>query len=64
MLLFFLVAGAFAWMHLAIRHMERSAGRTGALPDLPEMQGMGEPAVTHPGGAGPLEVWRPEDPAG
>lgn len=64
-LLFFLVAGAFAWMHLAIRHMERSAnraGRTEALPELPEMQGMGEPAVTHPRRAGPLEEWRPEDP--
>ena len=63
-LLFFLVAGAFAWMHLAIRHMERSAGRTEALPELPEMQGMGEPVrVTHPRRAGPIEDWRPEDPA-
>src|SRR5690606_6312702 len=45
-LLFVLVAVALVWMHVAIRVMERAAGTTGrALPELPEMQGMGEPGV-------------------
>lgn len=41
MLLFLLVAGALAWMHLAIRRMERA--RTPSLrelPELPEMAGL------------------------
>ncbi len=41
MLLFLLVAGALAWMHLAIRRMERA--RTPGLrelPELPEMAGL------------------------
>lgn len=41
MLLFVLVSGALAWMHLAIRRMERKAHpELGELPELPEMQGM------------------------
>ncbi len=66
-LLFLLVGTAFAWMHVAIRQMEREAaraGRTGATPELPEMQGLGEPGVVPPPrGAGPLRDWRPEDEA-
>jgi NNP family nitrate/nitrite transporter-like MFS transporter len=42
MLLFVLVSGAMAWMHLAIRRMERRAHpELGNLPQLPEMQGLG-----------------------
>ena len=42
MLLFLLVAGAMAWMHLAIRRMERRAHpELGNLPELPELQGLG-----------------------
>ena len=38
MLLFLLVAGALAWMHLAIRRMERAhTPELGRLPELPEM---------------------------
>ena len=43
MLLFLLVAGALAWMHLAIGRMERA--RTPALRDLPELPEM---AGLHP----------------
>src|SRR5690606_4133088 len=63
-LLFLLVAIAFVWMHIAIRQMETAAARAGVtepLPELPEMQGMGEPGVLPPRRiAGPLEDWRPE----
>jgi MFS transporter, NNP family, nitrate/nitrite transporter len=65
MLLFLLVSGAMLWMHFAILRMERKAhpGRE-ALPELPEMQGLGIDAATQdridaadarrrqPGGAG------------
>ncbi|WP_240606419.1 MFS transporter [Phenylobacterium kunshanense] len=41
MLLFVLVATALAWMHFAIRRMERRAApQLGTLPELPEMAGM------------------------
>ena len=52
MLLFALVAGAMAWMHLAIRRMERrNVPQLGALPELPEMEGLaaGSPPETAPG---------------
>ena len=66
-LLFVLVTIALVWMHSAIRLMERSAARTGeeaSVPELPEMQGLGEPGVTvPPRRAGPITDWRPEDPA-
>lgn len=64
-LLFFLVAFAFVWMHVAIRRMEAAAvreGRTEALPELPEMKGLGEPGIRPPARARALEDWRPEDP--
>ncbi len=64
-LLFLLVALALAWMHVAIRHMEKSAERRGtqaSVPELPEMQGFGEPGVAmRPRRAGPIEDWRPEE---
>ncbi|MFG1303168.1 MFS transporter [Xanthobacter autotrophicus] len=65
MLLFVLATGALAWMHFAIRQMEREATSQTleTLPQLPEMQGM--PASV----AAPAQVkgailtdWRPEDP--
>jgi MFS family permease len=44
-LLFLLVSVALVWMHVAIGRMERAgrAGRGEAMPELPEMQGLGEP---------------------
>ena len=65
-LLFVLVGVALAWMHVAIRQMERVAARKGAearVPELPEMQGLGEPGVViPPRKAGPIADWRPEEP--
>ena len=64
-LLFVLVSMALVWMHFAIRQMERSAqrrGEAGQVPELPEMQGFGEPGITAPPRrAGPIADWRPED---
>ena len=66
-LLFLLVGTALVWMHLAIQQMEREATRAGkaaTTPELPEMQGLGEPGfVPPPRRAGPLRDWRPEDEA-
>lgn len=65
-LLFLLVVVALAWMHFAIRRMEYGAARegiSGQVPELPEMQGLGEPGVIPPPRrAGPIADWRPEDP--
>lgn len=64
-LLFVLVGVALTWMHFAVRQMERSAQRRGEaalVPELPEMQGFGEPGVeAPPRRAGPIADWRPED---
>ena len=64
-LLFVLVSVALVWMHGAIRHMERSAVRRGEpeqVPELPEMQGLGEPGIkVPPRRAGPIADWRPEE---
>ena len=64
-LLFVLVSVALAWMHFAIRQMERAAmrrGEPGQVPELPEMQGFGEPGIeAPPRRAGPIADWRPED---
>ena len=64
-LLFVLVAVALAWMHFAVRQMERAAvrrGEAGQVPELPEMQGFGEAGITAPPRrAGPIDDWRPED---
>ena len=65
-LLFVLVTVALVWMHVAIRNMESRAARVGSkaeTPELPEMQGLGEPGITvPPRRAGPLDDWKPEDP--
>jgi NNP family nitrate/nitrite transporter-like MFS transporter len=65
-LLFVLVALALTWMHGAVRNMERRADRSGTaeiVPELPEMQGLGEPGVVvPPRRAGPIADWRPEEP--
>ena len=43
MLLFVLVSSAMLWMHLAIRRMERrKMPQLSRLPELPEMEGLGE----------------------
>ena len=64
-LLFVLVSIALTWMHFAVRQMERAAlrrGEPGQVPELPEMQGFGEPGITAPPRrAGPIADWRPED---
>ena len=64
-LLFVLVSVALAWMHFAVRQMERAAagrGEAGQVPELPEMQGFGEPGhAPPPRRAGPIADWRPED---
>jgi len=64
-LLFVLVSIALTWMHFAVRQMERAAmrrGEAGQVPELPEMQGFGEPGITAPPRrAGPIADWRPED---
>ena len=64
-LLFVLVSVALTWMHFAIRNMERAAlrrGEAGQVPELPEMQGFGEPGMkAPPRRAGPIADWRPED---
>lgn len=66
-LLFLLVTIALGWMHVAVQRMERRAERAGqaaAVPELPEMQGLGEPGIIPPPRrAGPLHDWRPEDEA-
>lgn len=64
-LLFLLVAVALVWMHAAIRAMELRAAREGRgaeVPELPEMQGLGEPGAAPPRRTAPLADWRPEDP--
>jgi NNP family nitrate/nitrite transporter-like MFS transporter len=65
MLLFALVSGAMLWMHLAIRRMERrQVPQLGRLPQLPEMEGLGEarqrPAAPRP----PVQATRPSFPPG
>ncbi len=64
-LLFVLVAIALAWMHFAVRRIEVAAGSAEPAkraPELPEMEGFGEPGVSAPPRlAGPIEDWRPED---
>ncbi|WP_119419136.1 nitrate/nitrite transporter [Desertibaculum subflavum] len=63
MLLFFLVAGALVWMHVAIRQMEREAAGEvlRKLPELPEMAPIHEPKHVGALGAHVLADWRPED---
>ncbi len=65
-LLFLIVAVSLAWMHVAIRQMERQAAEQGVavqtLPELPEMQPIHGPAQQGVLAAtGPIQDWRPED---
>jgi NNP family nitrate/nitrite transporter-like MFS transporter len=66
MLLFLVVGVSLAWMHTAVRNMERAAyGKDlKSLPELPEMQELHEPKhVGAMGGTHRLDDWRPEDTA-
>lgn len=64
MLLFLIVSASLAWMHFAIRHMERQAvGKTlDALPQLPEMQPIHGDEEARALAPKVIEDWRPEDP--
>ncbi|MGD1880624.1 MAG: nitrate/nitrite transporter, partial [Kiloniellaceae bacterium] len=61
-LLFGIVLVALVWMHVAIRRMEQAAvaDQVAALPELPEMLEIHQPAHAAPKGS-VLEDWRPED---
>ena len=65
-LLFAIVSIGLAWMHIAIRSMEREAAVAGipakALPELPEMQPLHGPKQAGAlAGTGAIQDWRPED---
>jgi NNP family nitrate/nitrite transporter-like MFS transporter len=65
-LLFLIVSVSLAWMHIAIRQMEKTAAEEGvpaqALPQLPEMQPVHGPAQRGALAAtGAIRDWRPED---
>jgi MFS transporter, NNP family, nitrate/nitrite transporter len=63
MALFAISALALAWMHFAIRQMEREAqGKSVvSLPQLPELQGAHTPAHAGALAGAVLTDWRPED---
>ncbi|MFX4454784.1 hypothetical protein ABTA67_20125, partial [Acinetobacter baumannii] len=62
MLLFFLVAGSLAWMHVAIRHMEHGVVGEALkkLPELPEMEEIHKPEHVGALSGTVLTDWRPE----
>jgi NNP family nitrate/nitrite transporter-like MFS transporter len=65
-LLFLVVSVSTLWMHLAIRHMEQAAAKSGvpikSLPELPEMQPIHGPAQEGAlKGRGGIADWRPEE---
>jgi NNP family nitrate/nitrite transporter-like MFS transporter len=65
MLLFLLVAGAMAWMHLAILRMERRRlPQLKGLPQLPEMEGLGVEAAAAAVPRPPGQAQRPPFGAG
>jgi NNP family nitrate/nitrite transporter-like MFS transporter len=65
MLLFLLVAGAMAWMHLAILRMERrKLPQLRRLPQLPEMEGLGVEAAAPATPRPPVQALRPPYGAG
>ena len=60
MLLFVLVSGAMAWMHVAIRRMERrKVPALRQLPELPEMEGLGVESASAPSANSPAPAVRP-----
>ncbi len=63
MLLFVVAAASLAWMHFAIRSMERQAvgEALDRLPELPEMQEIHRPEHVGKLSAKTLDDWRPED---
>ena len=63
-LLFLIAAVSLIWMHFAILRMEAAASRAGEVfsPELPEIQGFGEPGTAQPARTAPLYDWDPEDP--
>jgi NNP family nitrate/nitrite transporter-like MFS transporter len=65
MLLFLIAAASLAWMHFAVRSMEKAAlGKDlRSLPELPEMQEIHEPKHAGVLGEHRIEDWRPEDKA-
>jgi len=49
-------------LHQAVGAFRSARGEAGQVPELPEMQGFGEPGITAPPRrAGPITDWRPED---
>jgi NNP family nitrate/nitrite transporter-like MFS transporter len=62
-LLFLVAAASLAWMHFAIRAMEREAvgEELAKLPELPEMQEIHRPEHVGKLSGQTLEDWRPED---
>jgi NNP family nitrate/nitrite transporter-like MFS transporter len=62
-LLFLVAAASLAWMHFAIRAMEREAvgEELAKLPELPEMQEIHRPEHVGKLSGKTLEDWRPED---
>ena len=65
MLLFLVAAVSLAWMHIAIRRMEREAFEPTLrkLPQFPEMQPIHEEKHVGALSGHTLEEWKPEDPA-
>lgn len=61
MLLFVIVAVSVVWMHFSIRHMEKQALAGQALPELPEMAPIHQPAHAAAMSGALLQDWRPED---
>ena len=60
MLLFALVSGAMAWMHLASRRMERrKVPQLRGLPELPEMEGLGSADAPKRAPRPPIQAARP-----
>ena len=60
MLLFALVSGAMAWMHLAVRRMERrKVPQLRGLPQLPEMEGLGAQPAPEDVERAPVQATRP-----